>query len=298
MLKETIDLHRQGLFDEAEQGYRAQLAAHPDDVDAMHLLGMLRHQRGDEAEGSRLLARALELAPDDANLALSLASLAFRDGDPEAAASGFARALQLDPNLAGAHAGAGQIALLRGEHALAEEHFRIALRANEEPHALAGLGALLLERGDVDGALRHTGRAADLAPQDAMIQLQLGQAFARRDTPAFAEQAFQNALRLRPNLHQARHALGSLLIKARRIPESATISVSTGNGYRRNVTVAAEHCGLVADALRSIRPRRSNEVEYWIGADSFFDPDDASKTQALQYALFRFVPAVTYNFKF
>ncbi|MEO6689652.1 MAG: tetratricopeptide repeat protein [Dokdonella sp.] len=110
--------------------------------------------------------------------------------------------------------------MLRGEHALAEEHFRIALRANEEPHALAGLGALLLERGDVDGALRHTGRAADLAPQDAMIQLQLGQAFARRDTPAFAEQAFQNALRLRPNLHQARHALGSLLIKARRIPEA------------------------------------------------------------------------------
>ncbi|MEO7324119.1 MAG: tetratricopeptide repeat protein [Dokdonella sp.] len=220
MLKETIDLHRQGLLDEAEQGYRAQLAAQPDDVDAMHLLGMLRHQRGDAAEGSRLLARALELAPDDANLALSLASLAFRDGDQDAAASGFARALNLDPNLAGAHAGAGQVALLKGEHALAEEHFRIALRANEEPHALAGLGALLLERGDVDAALRHIGRAADLAPQDAMIQLQLGQAFARRDTPAFAEQAFQNALRLRPNLHQARHALGSLLIKARRIPEA------------------------------------------------------------------------------
>jgi tetratricopeptide (TPR) repeat protein len=220
MLKESIDLHRQGRFDEAEQGYRAQLAAHPDDVDAMHLLGMLRHQRGDEAEGSHLLARALELAPNDANLALSLASLAFRDGDHDAAASGFARALELDPNLAGAHAGTGQVALMRGEHALAEEHFRIALRANEEPHALAGLGALLLERGDVDAALRHIGRAADLAPQDAMIQLQLGQAFARRDTPAFAEQAFQNALRLRPNLHQARHALGSLLIKARRIAEA------------------------------------------------------------------------------
>ncbi|HEY4108000.1 TonB-dependent receptor [Puia sp.] len=28
------------------------------------------------------------------------------------------------------------------------------------------------------------------------------------------------------------------------------------------------------------------------------DPDDPSKTQALQYALFRFVPSVTYNFKF
>ena len=221
MLKESIDLHRQGRFDEAEQGYRAQLAAHPDDADAMHLLGMLRHQRGDASEGARLLARAQTLAPADANIALSLASLAFREGDHDAARAGFERALALDPNLAGAHAGAGQIALLQGEAELAEQHFRIALRAGEEPHALAGLGALLLERGDTDAALRHLGRAADLAPHDAMIQMQLGQAFARRDTPAFAEQAFANALRLRPDLHQVRPLLASLLMKAKRMTEAA-----------------------------------------------------------------------------
>lgn len=220
MLKESLDLHRQGRFDEAEQGYRAQLAEHPDDADALHLLGMLRHQRGDADEGTRLLARAHALAPDNANIELSLASLAFREGEYEAAEQGFARALKLDPNLAGAHVGAGQIALLHGKQALAEERFRIALRANEEPHALAGLGALLLERGDIDAALRHLVRAADLAPHDAMIQMLLGRAFTQRGTPAFAERAFSNALRLRPDLHQARHWLGSLQIKARRIAEA------------------------------------------------------------------------------
>lgn len=221
MLKESIDLHRQGRFDEAETGYRAQIAAHPDDADALHLLGMLRHQRGDAEEGSRLLARAQALAPDDANIELSLASLAFREGNHAAAERGFARAIELDPNLAGAHAGAGQIALLRGEADVAEQHFRVALRAGEDPHALAGLGALLLQRGDLDAALRHLGRAADLAPNDAMIQLQLGQAFARRDTPAFAEQAFLNALRLRPELHQVRPLLASLLLQEERTAEAA-----------------------------------------------------------------------------
>lgn len=221
MLKDSIDLHRQGRFDEAEQGYRAQLAAHPDDADALHLLGMLRHQRGDADEGSRLLARAHALAPDDANIELSLASLAFREGDFAGAEHGFARALVLDPNLAGAHAGAGQIALLRGDSTQAEQHFRVALRAAEEPHALAGLGALLIERGDLDGALRHLGRAADLAPNDAMIQLQLGNAFARRDTPTFAEQAFLNALRLRPGFHEVRPLLASLLLKEKRTAEAA-----------------------------------------------------------------------------
>ncbi|HEY6940647.1 tetratricopeptide repeat protein [Dokdonella sp.] len=220
MLKEAIDQHRQGRFDEAERGYRARLAEQPDDVEALHLLGMLRYQLGDTPEGSALLARAHALAPDDATIELTLASMDFREGDHEAARRRFHAALALDPNLAGAHAGLGQLALMRGEQAVAEQHFRTALRNGEEPHALAGLGGLLLERGELDAALRHLGRAADLAPNDAMIQLMLGQAFARRDTPAFAEQAFRNALRLKPDLHQARPWLGALLLKAGRRAEA------------------------------------------------------------------------------
>ncbi|HEU4663518.1 MAG TPA: tetratricopeptide repeat protein [Dokdonella sp.] len=220
MLKDAIDQHRQGRFDEAERGYRARLAEQPDDVEALHLLGMLRYQLGDTPEGSALLARAHELAPDDATIELTLASMAFREGEHEAARRRFHAALALDPNLAGAHAGLGQLALMRGEQAVAEQHFRTALRNGEEPHALAGLGGLLLERGELDAALRHLGRAADLAPDDAMIQLMLGQAFARRDTPAFAEQAFRNALRLKPDLHQARPWLGGVLLKAGRRAEA------------------------------------------------------------------------------
>lgn len=220
MLKESIEHHRLGRFVEAEQGYRARLAESPDDVEALQLLGMLRFQLGDSDEGRRLAERAGELAPEDPGVILTLASMRFRDGDHEGARRGFHQALAFDPNLSGAHAGLGQLALMRNEYAKAEEHFRVALRVAEEPHALAGLGSLLLERGELDGALRHLGRAADLAPNDAMIQMSLGQAFARRDTPAFAEQAFRNALRLRPDLHAARHWLGSLLIRQRRIGEA------------------------------------------------------------------------------
>jgi tetratricopeptide (TPR) repeat protein len=279
MLKDIIDLHRQGRFAEAEQGYRARLAEQPDDPDALHLLGMLRHQLGDGDEGAQLLDRARALAPNDAAIELSLASLAFRDGDHDTASQGFQRALNLDPNLAGAHAGAGQVALMQGKPALAEEHFRIALRAGEEPHALAGLGALLLEQGDLDAALRHIGRAADLAPQDAMIQMQLGEAFARRDTPAFAEQAFQNALRLRPTLHQARHWLGSLLIKSRRIAEAET-------QYRELVGVpgfsALAQVGL-GDAARADNRYVDAAAAYRIALT--IDPANAVAAKALAWSL-------------
>jgi tetratricopeptide (TPR) repeat protein len=220
MLKESIELHRLGRLDEAEQGYREHLLSQPDDPDALHLLGLLRHQRGASAEAEDLLVRAHALAPDKAGIELTLGTLRFQSGNFDAARAHYERALELDPNLGTARAGLGQIALLQGERDAAEQHFRVTLRAGEDAQALAGLGALLLERDDLDGALRHLGRAADLAPNDPNIQLTLGRAFLRRGTDSFAEKALENALRVKPDLHQARQALGALTLKARRPRDS------------------------------------------------------------------------------
>ena len=223
MLKDSIELHRQGRLDEAEPGYRAQLAAHPDDAETLHMLGRLLCQRSAFAEGRELLTRALALAPDHAGIQLALASLDFSQGAYDAARSGYRRALALDPNLGSAHAGLGQIALLHADPVAAEEHFRIALRTGEQPYALAGIGALLLSRGDHEGALRHLARAADLVPADPTIQMTLGRAFAKRGSPVFAEQALRNALRLKPDLHQARQWLAEVLVEAARIGEAEAL---------------------------------------------------------------------------
>ncbi|MDR2011726.1 MAG: tetratricopeptide repeat protein [Rhodanobacter sp.] len=279
MLKDSIELHRQGRLDEAEQGYRAQLAAKPDDADALYLLGMLRYQRGDGAEGAHLLERARVLAPHSADIELALASLRFRDGDYAAAKPHFERALALDPNLGGAHAGMGEIALMEGDRERAEHYFRVALRTGEEPHALAGLGALLMERGDMDGALRHLGRAAEVAPYDAMIQMMFGQALMRRDTPAFAEQAFASALRLRPDLHQARYWLGSALVRQTRYAEAAS-------NYRALLDVpefsVPAQLGL-ADIARN--ERRWEEAASGYRAVLAMEPTQAAATRALAWTL-------------
>ncbi len=220
MLKDSIELHRLGRLEEAEQGYREHLENEPDDADALHLLGLLRHQRGASAEAQELLARAHALAPDKAGIELALGTVRFQAGDLDAARAHYEQSLALDPNVGTAHAGLGQIALMRGERETAEQHFRVALRAGEDAQALAGLGALLLERDDLEAALRHLGRAADLAPNDPMIQLALGRAFAKRGTETFAEKAFENALRVKPDLAAARQGLASLTLKAKRFREA------------------------------------------------------------------------------
>ncbi len=221
-LQEAYNLHQTGRFAEAEAGYRAWLVERPDDADAMHLLGMLLHQQGDNPEALRLLTRAQELQPDNGNLEVSVATLLRTAGNPGAARLAYARALALDPNLGGAHIGIGQLALDGGDTSTAEEHFRTALRAGEDGHALAGLGAIMLARGRSEVALAYLTRAAELVPDYSMIQFMLGQVFSQRGVFAFAETALENALRLQPDLHAARAWLAEVLLKQNR-PQDALV---------------------------------------------------------------------------
>lgn len=219
-LQDVYSLHHAGRFDEAMRGYRAWLAQHPDDPDAMHLLGILLHRRGENAEALSLLARAAELQPDNPELALGHATLLRQAGDAAGASMAFYRALAMDPNLGGAHVGLGQLALDRDDAKLAEEHFRIALRAGDDGHALAGLGTIMLARGELDAAVGYLTRAAEMVPDYSVIQFLLGQAFSRRDLLTFAETALNNALRLQPDLHAARTWLAEVLLKDNRPAEA------------------------------------------------------------------------------
>jgi tetratricopeptide (TPR) repeat protein len=220
MLRETIEHHRQGRLEEAEKGYREELASNPDSGEALRGLGAVRRLRGDLAESAELIERAHELAPEQPKLLLMLGSIQLESGNIAASRDAYERALVLDPNLAGAHTALGHIAMMQGDARLAEQYFRTALRVDEDPQALSGLGSLALDSGDGENALKYLARASDLAPSDAGIAFALGRGFAKRGMNAFAEQAFRNALRLKPGLPHANHALGQLLIHDKRAAEA------------------------------------------------------------------------------
>ncbi|SFN29803.1 tetratricopeptide repeat protein [Dokdonella immobilis] len=220
MLRETIEHHRQGRLEEAEKGYREELAANPDSSEALRGLSAVRRLRGDLAESAQLIKRAHELAPEQPKLLLMLGSIQLESGNIEGSRDAYERALALDPNLAGAHTALGHIAMMQGDAKLAEQYFRTALRVTEDPQALSGLGSLALDRGDDENALKYLARASDLAPSDPGIAYALGRGFAKRGMTAFAEQAFRNALRLKPGLPHASHALGQLLIHDKRAAEA------------------------------------------------------------------------------
>jgi len=212
-LKDSIELQRQGRLEEAESGYRAVLADEPGNTDAMFMLGVARRLRGDAVEAEQLFERVAQAHPKEGDVQLHLASVRYVNGKIEEARLGYARALELNPNLIGAHVGLGQLALNDGNDALAENHFRIALRAGEDGHALAGLGNVMAVRGDWDAALRYLTRAVELVPDYALAQFLLGQAFARKGLTTFARQALEKTLQLAPDLHEAHAWLAEVLMQ-------------------------------------------------------------------------------------
>ena len=213
MLEDIIELHRAGRLAEAEAGYREMLAADPDDAEVLHLLGILRGQRGDSAEGLSLVQRAIAREGMSATFQHTLGEMQLQAGELDAAEAAYRRAKELNPNLTSAHAGLGQIAFLRGRLEDAESHFRIALRADEnDAQSLAGLGNIAFARGENEKAARHLTEAARLVPNDVLIQGSLASVMLAMNTPDFALQAANNALALKPDYALARQVLGNALL--------------------------------------------------------------------------------------
>lgn len=200
MLEDVIQLHRAGQLAAAEDGYRQLLAEHPDDAEVLHLLGILRGQRGDVAGALKLVARAGELAPDNAACQYTLGEMQLSEGNLDAAERAYQQARELNPNLAAAHGGLGQIALLRGDVDAAERHFKVALRADEnDVQAITGLGNIANLRGDSPRALQLLTQAAELAPDDPLIQTSYAQAMLDQGMLDFASRALDNALAAKPD---------------------------------------------------------------------------------------------------
>lgn len=220
MLKPTIELHRQGNLDAAEAGYRAFLNQHPNDSEALRLLGAVRFQKGDRDGAIELIERARAAAPEQPAPLLTLGKVHFESRDLERARDTYTRALSLDPNQADAHSALGQIALMQANAPLAEQHFRTALRAGDDAPAMAGLAMLAADVGNADIALKYATQAVQLQPQDALIQYSLGRALHLNGNRAFAEQAYTNALALRPEFGQAEYALAMLLAEDARPVEA------------------------------------------------------------------------------
>ena len=200
LLREALAYHRAGDLDGAEHTYRAMLAADGRNADALHLLGVLHHQRGLEDEAVHLIGQAIArrpgMAEQHANLGLALHAL----GRLAEAEAEYRRALALREAYAEAHNSLGSALQEQDRLAEAAVHYRRALDLNAGyAEAWANLGTLLRAQDDyaqAETALRH---ALRLDPGHATALTNLGVVLKETGRSAEAEAAHLESLRLAPD---------------------------------------------------------------------------------------------------
>jgi tetratricopeptide (TPR) repeat protein len=221
VLTTAIEMHQTGQLAAADRLYRQVLAREEQNADALHLLGVLRHQQGDHTKAVELIRRAIALQPSIPAFHANLAEAYRAQGQFDRAAGSCRMALQLWPDYPES---LGNLALaLQGLGWLDEavEKFRHALRLQPKAAALHnGLGTVLREQGQLDEALDHFRQAVKLDPKLAMAQSNLGQLLLDHGQAEEALPYAQEAVRLQPDLAPLHNNLGNVLRALDRLVEA------------------------------------------------------------------------------
>jgi predicted TPR repeat methyltransferase len=195
-LHAAVAAHKAGDLDAAERGYRAVLAAAPDDANALNLLGLVAQARGEWATAEILGDRARRLMPESpvflASHGVALAALG-RTGDAIAA---FQAALTRRPADATTWRNLGIALAANGDHVGSLKAMEFAVRhAPEDAAAHLGRAHALRELGrlaEAAEAARLATRARDpaLAEQARFVLAALEGTGAERAPPAYVQALF------------------------------------------------------------------------------------------------------------
>jgi tetratricopeptide (TPR) repeat protein len=271
VMRAAITNHQAGRLGEAAQLYEQVLAGDQTNAEALHLLGVLHHQRGDNARAIELIGRAIALRPNAAAFHSNLAEAYRVSGQFDRAAGCCRAALSLRPDYPEARGNLGLALQGLGRREEAEEQFRQAI-ALEPNFAVAhnNLGNVLRELGKRDEALESFRRAVEIDPKYPAAQTNLGQLLLDLDRAEEALPYCEEAVRLQPDLAAMHHNLGNAY---RQLERYAEARASYSEALRREPTLAKAHAhlgvslmreGQTADAVTCLR--RAIEL----------DPEDAT----------------------
>jgi protein O-GlcNAc transferase len=252
--------HQAGRIQIAEPIYRDILAADPNQVDALHLLGVAQHQQGNHAVAVEYLERAIALQGNRAIFHNNLGE-AYRalKRFPEAIAC-YRRALQIDPAFGGIYYNLGNALKDDGQLTEAIATYRRALQFNPNDAATYNnLGNALRTREEFDEALACYQRSVQLNPNYAEAHNNLGLVLTQLKDPERAVAAFGRALQLKPGFVEAHNNLGNVYKAYVRLDEAAAcyrqalaLNPNFGEGHT-NLGIVLKDQGQIEESVACFR---------------------------------------------
>jgi len=185
-LAQAVAAQQEGHFDRAAFPCRALLAAQPDQVDAMQILGVVLARQGFFDEADALFGRALDIAPRDPGLLFNHGNLLSRTGRGDQAVARFRAAIAAAPDHVEALHNLGRLHQESGRLDPALTMFRRAVAVRPlYAKGWSALATVLKSQGAVEEAIECARRAIALNPRQTIARLTL--ASLCRDTGAAAE---------------------------------------------------------------------------------------------------------------
>jgi predicted TPR repeat methyltransferase/Tfp pilus assembly protein PilF len=215
-LEQAVDFVRTEQMPEAEAALAALLEERPDQPDALHFLGILRHVQGRSDEGIALIRRAVALRPGQAGMLNNLGNLLFETQQLDAAVEVYEQAL--------AAAGPGQADSADPLHNLGVIHRRndrldraeqcmreaIALRPNSGA-SWYGLSEVLIAQGRVSEGLLANSQAIVLLPRESIAREQVIKALVLLGQREQAAELYREWLAEEPDNPIVQHQLAACL---------------------------------------------------------------------------------------
>jgi predicted TPR repeat methyltransferase len=176
-LGQAIDALRNERLDEAQRAFDALLARWPEQPDALHFLGVLRHSQGRAEEAIELIRRAIAQVPQAPGMWNNLGNVLTAAGRIDEALAAYERSVELAGEDAEGAGPLNNIALIhrkRGELPKAEASLRRALELEAE-HAEAwyNLSRVLIDQGRIHEGLVANGHAITLWPRHLIARDQV-----------------------------------------------------------------------------------------------------------------------------
>lgn len=170
----ALQHHHAGRLAQAEALYREVLALDPQNIDALHFLGVVAHQQGRHGQAEELISRALLRDGSNAPAYSNLGNALQAQGKLQEAIDCYRRALELAPDYVDALVNLGAAFRAQGELERAVGCYRKAVELNPDfPAAYNNLAMTLLGLRRPDEALENYRRALQLRPESAELRFGL-----------------------------------------------------------------------------------------------------------------------------
>lgn len=205
-LERAIRLHNEGKLDEAEALYRELLHDVPGHQAALHLAGLIAHQRGRNREAVTLIEMALAGGATTAAIHTNCGVVYRALGELDKAAQHIARAIELDPEFDIAHQNYALVLLDQGLPQQAAAHFEIVVALGaDSPETNFYLGRIRLDEDKPALAAERLRAALQLRPDHAEAHYLLARALLALGDTRSAVQSLLAALKLQPDHVPARY---------------------------------------------------------------------------------------------